>query len=562
MEGAPVMRQLILGTFVAATAAFSHVPAWAEDAALVLANERYELLGRLARGAAPAVASRALEGMGFDLTVLPNGRAATLADTLSDFANIAPGAERLVVVLSGRFVTDGARTWFLAADAEAPAFLGLGGATLSVESVMQLMQRQAGSAVLILGADPDQDTVFDAYLQEGIGTLDVPQGVTVVRGLPRDVAAFMETDLVQPDGDLTRLIAANRRVAAEGFLPRQFLFMGPVPDAVAVTAEPEVDSSAEDALWDGAVALDTAEVYRNYLTRYPNGRYAAAAEEALAAILSEPARDDRLAEEALDLSRDARRNIQRNLSLLDYNTRGIDGIFGPGTRGAITNWQQQNGFAQTGYLSNEQINLLDAQSARRAAELEAQAERVAAEQARLDRAFWAETGARTDEPGLRAYLDRYPDGLFAETATGQLAAIEAEKRREAEAEERSAWDAALAADTVPAYTAYLRTFPDAAFRAEADARIAALEQASGNNAAEQAALAAEAALGLNPITARLVEAKLDQLGLNPGVVDGVFDDATRRALRRYQRDRDLSVTGYVDEGTVVRLLADSIGVLR
>jgi len=115
---------------------------------------------------------------------------------------------------------------------------------------------------------------------------------------------------------------------------------------------------------------------------------------------------------------------------------------------------------------------------------------------------------------------------------------------------------------VPAYTAYLRTFPEAAFKAEAEARIAALEQASGNNAAEQAALAAEAALGLNPITARLVEAKLDQLGLNPGAVDGVFDDATRRALRRYQRDRDLSVTGYLDEGTVVRLLADSIGVLR
>lgn len=558
------MRHLILGTVLATAAGLFNAPAWAEDTALVLANERYEVLGRLSRGAEPADAARALEAMGFDLTALPNGRAATLSETLSGFANVVPGAERLIIVLSGRFVTDGTRTWFLAADTAEPEFLGLGGGALSVESVMQLMQRQAGSALLVLGVDPDEDRVFDAYLREGIGTLDVPQGVTVVRGLPRDIAGFIETDLVQPEGDLTRLIAANRRVEAEGFLPRRFLFMGPAPDAVEVVPEPVPleNSAAEDALWEGALALDTAEVYRNYLSRYPTGRYAPEAEEALAAILSEPFRDDRLAEEAMDLSRDARRNIQRNLSLLDYNTRGIDGIFGPGTRGAITNWQQQNGFAQTGYLSTEQINLLDAQSARRAAELEAEAERVAAEQARLDRAFWAETGARADEPGLRAYLDRYPDGLFAETATEQLAAIEAEKRSQAQDEERSAWDAALAADTVPAYTAYLRTFPDAAFKAEAEARIAALEQAGGNNVAEQAALAAEAALGLNPITARLVEAKLDQLGLNPGAVDGVFDDATRRALRRYQRDRDLSVTGYLDEGTVVRLLADSIGVLR
>lgn len=558
------MRHLIIATVLATAAGFLQAPAWAENTALVLANERYEVLGRLSRGAEPAEAARALEDMGFDLTVLPNGRAATLSETLSEFAKVVPGAERLVIVLSGRFATDGTRTWFLAADADEPEFLGLGGGALSVESVMHLMQRQAGSALLVLGVDPDEDRVFDAYLREGVGALDVPQGVTVVRGLPRDVAGFIQTDLVRPNADLTRLIAADRRLKAEGFLPRQLWFMGPAPGAMEVvqTPLPEDSTAAEDALWAGAVALDTAEVYRNYLSRYPTGRYAPEAEEALATLLSEPFRDDRLMEEAMDLSRDARRNIQRNLSLLDYNTRGIDGIFGPGTRGAITNWQQQNGFAQTGYLSTEQINLLDAQSARRAAELEAEAERMAAEQDRLDRAFWAETGARTDEPGLRAYLDRYPDGLFAELATEQLAAIEAEKRRQARDEERSAWDAALAADTVQDYRVYLQTFPDAAFRAEAEARITALEQTSGNNAAEQAALAAEAELGLNPITARLIEAKLDQLGLNSGVVDGVFDDATRRALRRYQRDRGLAVTGYVDEGTVVRLLADSIGVLR
>jgi peptidoglycan hydrolase-like protein with peptidoglycan-binding domain len=41
-------------------------------------------------------------------------------------------------------------------------------------------------------------------------------------------------------------------------------------------------------------------------------------------------------------------------------------------------------------------------------------------------------------------------------------------------------------------------------------------------------------------------------------VDGTFDGDTRRALRAYQRDRGLGATGFLDEGTLVRLLADTL----
>ena len=52
--------------------------------------------------------------------------------------------------------------------------------------------------------------------------------------------------------------------------------------------------------------------------------------------------------------------------------------------------------------------------------------------------------------------------------------------------------------------------------------------------------------------------RLEALGLKPGAVDGQFDDRTRRAIRRYQDARQLQVTGYLDQATVVRLLADSL----
>ena len=86
------------------------------------------------------------------------------------------------------------------------------------------------------------------------------------------------------------------------------------------------------------------------------------------------------------------------------------------------------------------------------------------------------------------------------------------------------------------------------------------QEAQGATTQAEAA-AAEARLNLNPITTRVVEARLRQLGLDPGAVDGQIDENTRRALRRYQRARDLSVTGYLSEQTLVRLLADSIGTV-
>jgi peptidoglycan hydrolase-like protein with peptidoglycan-binding domain len=326
------------------------------------------------------------------------------------------------------------------------------------------------------------------------------------------------------------------------------------PIVLPKTPEPtENERAAETTLWGGAQALDTADAYRNYLTRYPDGVYVAQAEALILEITTEPDRAERLAEDALAMSRDDRRDIQRDLTILSFDPCGIDGIFGPGTRAAVTNWQQQNGFTQSSYLTREQINRLDAQAARRAAELEAEAERARAEKERLDRAFWVETGAQGDEPGLRAYLERFPDGAFAGQATEQLGEIEFAKRQAAVAEDKAAWDQAADTNTAGGYQTYLQVFPTGAFAAEAGARIAAI---NAPEPSDDAAIAAETPLGLDGITLRLIEARLAQLGLEPGAVDGGLDVDSRRAIRNFQQDRKLNITGFIDEETIVRLLAD------
>lgn len=76
------------------------------------------------------------------------------------------------------------------------------------------------------------------------------------------------------------------------------------------------------------------------------------------------------AEAALALSRDDRREVQRRLTLVDFDTKGIDGAFGPATRAAIRAFQGRNGVLEDGYLTASLLALLKEQSATAYAEWE------------------------------------------------------------------------------------------------------------------------------------------------------------------------------------------------
>lgn len=63
-------------------------------------------------------------------------------------------------------------------------------------------------------------------------------------------------------------------------------------------------------------------------------------------------------EEELGLTRTDRREIQRRLVLMDYNTRGVDGVFGNGSRIAIRQWQRDSDIPSSGYLDLNQLAAL------------------------------------------------------------------------------------------------------------------------------------------------------------------------------------------------------------
>jgi len=93
------------------------------------------------------------------------------------------------------------------------------------------------------------------------------------------------------------------------------------------------------------------------------GRAVLARQEATRSLDAGAAASDEASETLLSLTPNDRIGIQRRLSLLGFDTKGVDGSFGPGTRGALAAWQESRSFAPaSGFLDSRQYQALIVQS--------------------------------------------------------------------------------------------------------------------------------------------------------------------------------------------------------
>ncbi len=539
----------------AAIAIAAALPAAAQDAALIIGNENYRNAADISAADDALDAAKPLEGTGFVVRKGADLGGAEMQALLARHYDDTASPGRSVILLSGHFAHAGGETWLIGTDADAPSLGRADAAGLPLSSVLAIAAERPGGALVLLGTE-DRRVDLGRGFVAGIGALTVPQGVMVIEGDAAAVAAFAATLPDRRGQTLAEIAGAAEGLRVDGFRGALAPFL-PLDSGVTAPEAPPPAETGETAFWRATGDIGTRAAYEAYLKRYPAGAHANDARAALA-TLDDPVAQAGAAEEGLGLSREQRRQIQRDLSILDIDPKGIDGLFGPGSRKAIGTWQRRNGEEATGFLTAAQVATLGGQAARRAAELETEAAARKAEQDRQDRLYWDQTGAKGDEPGLRAYLKRYPDGLFAELAQERLAVFEQGRREQAAAADRAAWDKAVQADTLKSYQDYLAAYPKGAFAEEARQKIAGLSETPDQEAARKQAEAQEAALNLNPTMRSLVEQRLAALGLKPGRADGKFDGDTRRALRRYQQARGLPVTGYLNQQTVARLLVDSL----
>ncbi|MCA0921491.1 peptidoglycan-binding domain-containing protein [Pseudooceanicola nanhaiensis] len=540
------------------------VAAPAADLALVIVNGDYDTLPDLRYRSLGEAYSKALEEAGFRVFLgqdAPGGQMQTLASDLATALEEEP-QNRLVIVLAGHMARAGDQAWLLGREAQRASNLTVGAQGLPVGALGDLAMQAQGQAVMLL-AEGSGSFETGSGLIPGAGEIVAPQGVTLARGDLGDLLDLLRGEVLIPGLSYQAMAErAPRRVEMSGFLSPAFGLMpgdgtqpalpGTGGPMIGERPLPETDMG-ELAYWAAVEDIGTIDAYEAYVSRYPRGKFEAEARARAADIRDAPVRRAEEVEAALDLSRDDRRQIQRDLALLGHDPRGIDGLFGPATRSAIISRQKQTGAEPTGYLTAPQLDRLAADAQAEAARLEAEAARRRAAQEAEDRAYWDQVGRGGEESGLRAYLERYPDGLYADEAQKQLDRMEEDRRGQAQEIERRAWDFARNEDTAEAYRNYLRFYPRGLFADAAETRIAQLEREAGPN--REALLAEENSVMPNDIARLLVERRLQQLGHYPGLPDGKFDPETRRAIRRFQRDQSLEVTGFLNQETVVRLLA-------
>ncbi len=397
------------GIILAGAVALNAGAAMARDLALIVANTNYSRFPDVESNIAPSNLAEALDAAGFEVLALANASADRMHNRFASRFGDLETADRLVVILVGHMVTDGTQSWILGTDARRPNVFDVGAQGLAVSALMPVLASKPGDALLFVAPSPGTGNL-GAGLQPGFLPGEVAQGVSVIEGPESEIISLITDDILGA-GLPVGLAVSGREgaVVGYGYLPGGRSFLA-VP--------PEARAEAEAAAWEAALAANDIDGFESYLQLYPNGANALEANTRLAELRLSPEARAAAGEAALGLSRDARREVQRNLSILGFDPRGIDGIFGNGTRAAIRAAQSRQGVEVTGYLTGNQIVWLQENAAARSAELEAEARARQEEADRLDSAYWRETGRGENEDGLRAYLERYPDGLFSGSGAG------------------------------------------------------------------------------------------------------------------------------------------------
>lgn len=529
-----------------ATLAFA-ASAQAEDVALIIGNVDYDNAPEVTNVDSVLDTRLALENAGFVVLTVNDWTPDSWQTGLGAAITQMTDADRIVVILAGHMAHSARDSWLLATDAEEPEGYTIGQQGLSLGALMDL-SAQARSVAVVLVATTEDRLDLGYGLTRGLGKTVVPDGVTLISGPASALARLLSEELLQQGQSIRSALSQKPTgIVVAGVQPSAALFPG-----IATTPEPD---STEEGYWRAAADLDTAAGYLAYMSKYPRGAHLAEARARITELQNAPELQAQSTEAALALTSTARKSIQRNLSVLGYDTNGVDGIFGAGTRSAIIRWQKAQGFEATGYVTREQVESLQAAGEQRLRELEDEADRQQAAQDRRDRAFWQDIAAEGGEEDLRAYLKAFPKGIYADVAKQRLKRIEDDRLTESQVQERKVWANAQTANTEAAYRDYLKAYPKGLFAKDAQARIAALQRPAQDQAAIDAAKAEENRVAGNSVVRLMVEQQLTSLGLKPGSVDGTFSDQTRAALRTYQAARGMPATGYVSQTTLLRLLS-------
>lgn len=616
------MKSIKLGL---AALVMSSTAVWAEGrAALVIGNAEYAHAPRAlsAERDVESVAD-ALGKAGYDVTFGLDLNRAEMRSVMDRFTSTSGQADEIVIYYSGHAVRMSGRTFLAPIDFNpaSPVAVAMDGAPLAAFEAM--LTSKPGAAILFLDAAQRDGFTPSNFAEPGLATVTAPEGALVVsaaepgRAISRSrwrmsefALTVVETFLAEGARAMDVARTVSPPIWARGGVDPTLVMVRP---ATQTTSSTDVAQQIELAFWRSTEAAGTRADYQAYLRRYPDGLFADIARNRLgqAASTSEPKPTTTTtattraaaAEDSLRLSRNDRRRIQEDLTELGYDTNGVDGLFGRGTRGAIRAWQINEDLISTGYLDGDQLRILaenaeisraerlratEENSRRSTAELYEQDEddwrtsrevhsysgyqrylklhpngRYANEARRIlaeadqaaEQDLWAEVRRIDNRAAYENYLDRYPRGRYVRDAERRYNDhVVSERRQQAEVDAytrrvQTAWRQAERANSPKGYGGFLEKYPDSQFAKEAQRRRSALikEQRKGR----------EKALSLTRKEWLSIEQRLFLLGFKVGDINGKPGNQFRSAVRNYRRSRGLPVHEFVDRKFVRLLVKES-----
>jgi Caspase domain/Putative peptidoglycan binding domain len=415
------MRFLIAAISAAALLVSANVAKADKRVAFVVGNGAYKNVAALPNPAVDAKSmAKLLRNVGFDVVEGSNLTRDKMTEKLLDFGKKAEGADVALFFYAGHGIAVNGTNYLLPVDADLKSEMDVKlGAAINVD--LTLEQTMGDAKVKLVFLDACRDNPFAAKIRSAKATrsVSVASGLAEMKSGEGTLIAFAtgpgQTALDGEAGTnspFTRALMAN--IATPGVEIQQAMtkvraqvneetnknqlpwghtnligtvYLNPVPAAPGSTVEaPNTPaavagpaSEVELEFWRSIKDSNKPEELNAYLTNYPNGTFKSIALTRIASLQDGPSNTTRnlttgsgidpqtfseeasqTSEDQLGLDRSQRREVQRRLTSLGFDTKA-SGKFDDATRTVITRWQAARGYPKSGYLNALQHKALQSE---------------------------------------------------------------------------------------------------------------------------------------------------------------------------------------------------------
>jgi hypothetical protein len=408
------MRFLIAAMTAAAFLVSADAALADKRVAFVVGNGAYKNVAPLPNPAVDAKSmAKVLRNVGFDVVEGTNLTRDKMTEKLLDFGKKAEGADVAVFFYAGHGIAVNGTNYLLPVDADLKSEMDVKlGAAINVD--LTLEQTMSDAKVKLVFLDACRDNPFAAKIRSAKATrsVSVQSGLAEMKSGEGTLIAFAtgpgQTALDGEAGTnspFTRALVAN--IAAPGVEIQQAMTkvraqvneetgknqlpwghtnligtvylnpMGAPPagtDAQNTPAPTGPVSEVELEFWRSIKDSNKVEELNAYLQSYPNGQFKSLALSRIASLQDGPSNTtrnlttgidpatftqdaDQVSEDQVGLDKGQRRDVQRRLNGLGFDTR-INGKFDEATRGVIKRWQAARNYPATGYLNQLQHKAL------------------------------------------------------------------------------------------------------------------------------------------------------------------------------------------------------------